>query len=121
MKWEAKLMIHKKESRIGVFFEKNTELIQRIKSIEDARWSQSKQVWHLPDTLVNRERFKVATPLQLSEEKTVQISKFCDWLKSKRYSESTIKTYSEALRSFLLFFNDKPISEITNDDVILYS
>lgn len=121
MKWEAKLMKHKKESRIGVFFEKNADLIQRIKSIEGARWSQSKQVWHLPDTLDNRERFKVATPIQLSEEKTVQITKFCEWLKSKRYSESTIKTYSEALRSFLLFFNEKPIAEITNDDVILYN
>ena len=51
----------------------------------------------------------------------MQIAKFIQWLRSKRYSESTIKTYSEALRSFLIFFRLKPISAIDNDDVIVYN
>ena len=42
-------------------------------------------------------------------------------MRSKRYSESTITTYSEALKSFLIFYREKPISEITNDDVIIYN
>jgi integrase/recombinase XerD len=40
---------------------------------------------------------------------------------SKRYSPNTIQSYSEALKSFLLFFKEKPIAEITNDDVIYYN
>ncbi|MBL0287451.1 MAG: phage integrase N-terminal SAM-like domain-containing protein [Bacteroidetes bacterium] len=43
------------------------------------------------------------------------------WLKSKRYSANTIKTYIEALKSFLLFYNSKPIEEITNEDIIIYN
>ncbi|RZL22016.1 MAG: integrase, partial [Pedobacter sp.] len=41
--------------------------------------------------------------------------------KSKRYAENTIKTYTEALRSFLVFYNTKPIQEIENKDVITYN
>ncbi len=50
-----------------------------------------------------------------------QLEQFKHWLQSKRYSENTIKTYSEALQSFLTFFNQKSVFEITNDDVILYN
>lgn len=121
MKWEAKIIKHKGDNRIAVLFEKDADLIERIKKVNGSRWSQSLQHWHVPDTDENRERFKVITSPKLSEEKTDQITKFCQWLKSRRYSESTIKTYSEALRSFLLFFDEKPVAEITNEDVILYN
>jgi integrase/recombinase XerD len=42
-------------------------------------------------------------------------------MRSKRYSESTITTYSEALKSFLAFYRDKSIIDITNEDVIIYN
>ncbi|MBA0885160.1 tyrosine-type recombinase/integrase [Flavobacterium undicola] len=47
--------------------------------------------------------------------------RFKQWLHSKRYSESTITTYSEALKSFLVFYREKPVAEITNEDVIVYN
>jgi integrase/recombinase XerD len=123
MKWEAKVITHRKEKRIAVYFEKNAELIARIKQVEGARWSQTLGVWHLPDTLENRIRFKIA-PLENtlpSVEGIAQIEKFKQWMRSKRYSESTITTYSEALKSFLIFYRDKAIVDITNEDVILYN
>jgi integrase/recombinase XerD len=123
MKWEAKIIKYKGDTRIAVSFEKKATLIERIKQVEGSRWSQSLRLWHLPDTIDNRIRFQIETPVNntLSEEKIEQITKFCQWLLSKRYSPSTIKTYSEALRSFLLFFDEKPVSEITNEDVVLYN
>ncbi|WP_411377712.1 tyrosine-type recombinase/integrase [Flavobacterium psychrophilum] len=123
MKWQSKIIKYKGTSRIAVSFEKNTILIERIKQIEGRQWSLSLQVWHLPDTIDNRIRFKIETPISRvpSEEKREQIQKFSKWLFSKRYSPSTIKTYTEALQSFLLFFDQKPITEITNQDVIVYN
>ena len=59
MIWTAKIIKHKNDNRIAVYFEKNTELIARIKQIEGARWSQSLLAWHIPDTFENRERFKI--------------------------------------------------------------
>jgi len=123
MYWKAQLITHRKEKRIAVYFEKDAELINRIKQLEGSRWSQTLGVWHLPDTEENRIRFKLFTHTHTipSSEGIVQIEKFKQWMRSKRYSESTITTYSEALKSFLFFHREKPISEITNEDLIVYN
>ena len=123
MNWEAKIITYKKEKRIAVYFEKNTELIVRIKKLPDSRWSQSLGVWHLPYTVENRERFHLIPPSHSipSEEGIEQMKKFIQWLSSKRYSPNTIKTYSEALKSFLVFYREKTIAEINNEDVVIYN
>ena len=123
MNWTAKLIKHRGESRIAIYFEKNPDWIARMKQQEGSRWSQTLGVWHLPDTLENRMKFQIIeTPIKRpSAEGTVQIEKFRYWLLSKRYSENTIKTYTEALKSFLIFYNEKPVAEITNDDVVRYN
>jgi integrase/recombinase XerD len=123
MTWSAKLIKHNSESRIAVYFEKNQDLIARIKQIEGARWSQQKIVWHLPDSPENRLRFNIEPMANSipSIEAIEQIEKFKQWMRSKRYSESTISTYSEALKSFLLFYREKPVVEINNEDVIIYN
>ena len=123
MNWTAKLLTHKKEKRIAVYFEKNAVLIARIKQIDGARWSQTLKAWHLPDTEENRIRFKIAlaTSFLPNLQGVEQIEKFKRWLRSRRYSESTITSYCDALKSFLVFHREKSISDITNDDVIIYT
>ncbi|WP_318640239.1 tyrosine-type recombinase/integrase [Flavobacterium ardleyense] len=123
MEFSAKLITHRGERRIAVFFEKDKRLIARIKEFDDARWSAGKAVWHLPDTVENRNIFKIIQHQETipSLEGIEQISKFKQHLASKRYSENTIKTYCDALRSFFVFYRNKPISEITNEDVIIYN
>jgi integrase/recombinase XerD len=123
MNWEAKTITHRGSKRIAVYFEKNAELIARIKVVEGSRWSQTLAVWHVPDTEENRIRFRLipTTHTIPSMEGMEQIEKFKQWLRSKRYSESTLITYSEALKSFLVFYREKPVAEITNEDVIVYN
>jgi integrase/recombinase XerD len=121
MNWNAKIISHKTEKRIAVYFEKNATLIAQIKQVTGSRWSQTHGVWHVPDTIENRIRFKIPPTPQPSIEGMQQIEKFKQWLRSKRYSHNTIKTYTEALKSFLTFFNTKSVFEITNEDVILYN
>src|SRR5690606_37821671 len=57
----------------------------------------------------------------LSEEAEKALQKFNRWLLSRRYSSNTIKTYMDAMRIFLRFFHDKPISHIDNEDVIRFN
>jgi integrase/recombinase XerD len=123
MVWEAKILTHKKEKRIAVYFKKDADLIARIKQIDGARWSQTLIAWHLPDTDENRIRFKLesASYFLPSVEGIAQIEKFKQWLRSKRYSENTLATYCDALKSFLVFYKDKAIEEIDNADVIVYN
>jgi integrase/recombinase XerD len=51
----------------------------------------------------------------------MELSNFKKHLMSKRYSENTIKTYSDALSLFLRFFHSKPIIDIDNEDLIRFN
>ncbi len=121
MIWEAKIVKHKGESRIAVYFEKNAEWITRFKKLTDARWSNTLKAWHLPDNEANRLRFKLDLPIVLSEIHLQKIAQFKRWLSSKRYSENTIKTYTDALKTFLKYYHNKPIEQITNEDIIAFN
>lgn len=50
-----------------------------------------------------------------------KIESFKYWMKSKRYSQNTIKTYCDNLGVFLRYYSHKDISEISNDDVIQFN
>jgi integrase/recombinase XerD len=121
MNWKAKPVTHHKEQRIAVYFENNTEWNNRIKKLEDAKWSHTLKAWHLPDTEENRKKFKLDLQISLSTIHLKKVEEFKRWLRSKRYSDNTIKTYSDALLSFLKYYHYKSISEIDNEDVIAFN
>ncbi len=121
MNWKAELIIHRNEKRITVLFDKNPDSIARMQQLDDAKWSDSKKIWHVPASEENLLRFKIVPPPVLTLSNIEQIQKFIYWLSSKRYSENTIKRYTEALRTFLLFYTQKPLSEITNEDIIIFN
>ena len=75
MEWSAKIVKHKEESRIAVYFEKRKEYIDRIKKLPDARWSYTLNAWHLPITESNLKQFALSNTL-LHEEKQERIQKF---------------------------------------------
>lgn len=58
-------------------------------------------------------------PLDTAKQHSVEI--YIRYLKSKRYSENTIKTYSEAIQLFLRYFHSKSIEEISNEDIIAFN
>ncbi len=58
---------------------------------------------------------------ELSGESLQKIEEFKLWLNSKRYSDRTIGTYTDALKPFLRYYAHKPIAEITNDDLIKFN
>lgn len=119
--YTAKLIKHKGENRIAITFEKKAELIERFKKLQGAKWSATLKTWHLPDTEGYRQKFKLPAKKQLSTEAQQETEKFVQWLRSKRYSENTIKAYTDAIRIFLLFFSEKALSEIENKDIIIFN
>ena len=58
---------------------------------------------------------------ELSAEAIKKIGEYKYWLKSKRYAESTIGTYIDAIQTFLRYFENKQINEISNDDLIVFN
>jgi len=58
---------------------------------------------------------------ELSEKTIKQIEQFKLWMQQRRYSDNTIKSYIEALVSFLVFYKDKQIEEIDNKDIVHFN
>lgn len=61
---------------------------------------------------------KISAPLELSPETVLRITELKRWMRSKRYSEHTIKTYCDAVGTFLKFHKTKSLSEISNADLV---
>lgn len=138
-------VLHKNEIKLAARFPFNQNLINEIKKIDSVKWSYSQKAWLLPDSeekidelrqvlsdkaIINEEKLKSLSPeierqklllSELSQDKIEKINEFKYWLKSKRYSDSTISTYSEALILFLKFHTKKPIIEIDNNDLIEFN
>ena len=126
------------------------EIFWRLRKMEGAVWDKQNLCWIVPNSsksisqlfqlfrglawidlsqLKNepkvieqmREEKKSIELPTLSETHKTAIDDFKKYLRSKRYSDNTIKTYSEALCTFLRFYHDKPISEIDNNDLIRFN
>lgn len=128
---------HKNMKRICLRFPLDRELIALTRLLPDARWSHNLKAWHIPGSEENEhaiyELFKGKAHLimeksvnetlhkELNTEVREKIMKLKSWMRSRRYSESTINTYTEALTIFLRFNNTKALSEITNEDLITFN
>jgi integrase/recombinase XerD len=121
MKWKAAIVTYRKEKRIAVYFERNAELIERIKKLEGARWSYKLMAWHLPDTDAYRERFKLEPRFILNPQHAIKIENFILWMRSRRMSEQSVEVYADALRTFLSFYNTKAVEDLDNDDLIRFN
>jgi integrase/recombinase XerD len=143
--------IHRGEQRIFLRFGQDPELESLVRLINGRKWSSTHKAWHVAHTPDNLNRiyslFKgkaafnnkekpgshsisadgvknhatVKPKQELSEEVIEKIQKYVLWLRSKRYSKSTIDVYTDALRTFLKFYSSKSLKEISNDDVIRFN
>jgi len=55
---------------------------------------------------------------ELNDEQKIKLNIFKKWLVSKRYAASTIETYTDALKTFLRYYNNTPIEELNNQSLI---
>jgi integrase/recombinase XerD len=142
---------YKGNQHVALRFERNEEFQRFLKSnFPFVRWSQTNKTWHFPYKREHLNSFYLTlkgkvwldfTALQvlkkdsnqgvkatekqnlepLTEKQTLAIHDFTLYLKSKRYSENTIKTYVDALKIFLRYNHSKEIEDITNEDLIVFN
>ncbi len=116
--WSAEIVRRRGVLYIAVKIPKNPEIIERIRQLDGIRWDPKERVWLLPDLPWNRERFGLPQEVMLSEWHQQGLKKFEQYITALRYSENTLKSYSDALRVFLRFHNDKRVSELTEQDIV---
>ncbi len=68
---------------------------------------------------VRKEAIPATLPQQRDEDK-VKLEEFRKWMIHRRYSDSTINTYTGMLGQFLRFIRPKESSEISSDDMVRF-
>lgn len=142
---------HRNNARVFLRFQKDDTATALVRSLPNAQWSATQIAWHVAySETISQQVCDLFYPLgvrvfkkntydsiklpqkpieniiikpiaELNNAARDKIKDFTYWLRSKRYSESTIHTYTESLSTFLKYFNQKSIQEITNDDVIKFN
>ncbi len=137
---------HRNNEVIFIRYQKNDRLIEITKTIEGTRWSKTNRAWYINKDKFNLRDFfiafkgcwldyskvqkpkavnrnqpipksitKVAAPIASNKQ---LIDRYKQWLTHKRYSENTIKTYTEMLSIFAGHMGDMSLSSISNYEVV---
>ena len=137
----------KDQKHIGLKFKYNDDLLHIIRDIPYARWSKTQRLWYLPYSEYNLNVIKTcfkntavvdcealngravvygaALPKlkekrQLTHEQKGLLNNFYKYLRGKRYSKSTMDTYTFFVADFVEFHKDKILKNVTNRDIELY-
>ena len=143
--------LYTNKEKIFINFKYDSATIELVKKIADAKWSQTNKCWYISyyaealqlikstfeakgitikllnkyEDVIKPNHVKIKKPSdalpdlnKVQKEKTNQ---FNYWLKSKRYSGSTIGTYMDSIQIFLRYYSTKNLSEITNEDLIIFN
>lgn len=137
---------HRNDNQILLQFDYNKELIALTWSIPNARWSQTLNSWYIKNTAdnlklifftfkdkayINKRAFFKSTPTKviaakpkrvrlLTQENKDVLNRFYTYLKGKRYSKSTIRTYTFFIADFIEFHNNKALESLNNRDIELF-
>ena len=128
---------HRKNNQLLIKFDYDETLISLVRSVNGTSWSKSLKAWYLINTAENLaiilKLFEGITKIDLSgiskkvgfkrdltpEQKKI-LNNFYLFLKGKRYSQSTIQTYTFFVADFINFHTKTPLKELTNRDVELF-
>ncbi|HXB41917.1 MAG TPA: site-specific tyrosine recombinase/integron integrase [Bacteroidia bacterium] len=141
---------HREAEDILLRYPNDKVLDEAIKKISGVRWTRTHTCWQVAYSVFTINQIKaifdpickidatllkekivskktnpsiVAVPatLVIGDDAKIKMKQFKDWLESRRYSKNTVVTYMDALKSFLRFYSQKPVAEITNEDVIIFN
>lgn len=138
---------HKGKQVLLLKFPYNTTLAALTKQLPGAAWSNTHKAWYtvysmdvlhevkkiftgvaVIDASILKKKLAIlkdAPPdlkgVDLPEETNRRIENFKSWMRSRRYSESTVGTYADALKTFLKYYHDKVIADISNEDIIEFN
>lgn len=145
---EVKRIFHKGNNCLGLFFPFDHALQDIVRPLPGARWSKTNKCWLVDESKgmlfeimrifkdvawINYEELKEkksgelkliapkAEKAELSEEVNGKILKFKYWMRSRRYAEGTIETYTDALKTFFRFFSEKSLQKINNQDIVRFN
>ena len=135
---------HNQTPVVKVVFDFNFKINDQLKATTTARWSRTMNCWYivrnefdLSSFFTNFKDFafvdyaalkvllKPEVPKPVKRDYThrsnLALPKgYCELLKQKRYSESTIKTYAAYFKDFMHYFSESELEKITSYEINAY-
>lgn len=122
---------YRKSERILLYFAYNDTLKNIIKQKFNGLWSSSLKCWHIDYNTENIHKiysvlpkdYRIVNNLKkrdFTKDQKDFLNGFYKYLKGKRYSESTVKTYSLFIADFVDYYKNKNVDEYTNRDIEVY-
>ncbi|MCB4809641.1 site-specific integrase [Tamlana sp. 62-3] len=140
-----KRQYHRKAHQIIINFKFDKTLIQLLRQKTEAKWSKTHRAWYLQnnpenlktiftifkgfasvnaDDIFNKKlpekKFPKKRIRQLNDANRKLLNNFYKYLKGKRYSDSTVNTYSQLVADFVEFYNNEAIETLNNRSVEHY-
>lgn len=125
--WQVSATTIGGKNRLAIRFPYRKDWVDELRSWRGATWDAGLRCWHVQDNPYFRKllgmpllpaAFETTVSTHLAAGAADAIMQFLRFMRSRHYSEQTIKTYTEALRTFFTFFAHKKVEEITHADVI---
>lgn len=136
---------HKGKLYIALDFPFDKKLTDLCKSI-DAQWGKKKGIWYLEHTRENYKKMMAAFrgeawvdlkglhnmqasdltnekfhfEVNLNDEAKEELNTFIRKMKTKRYSDSTVKTYLSMLKRYLTYYNEQLSVDLDDADIVNY-
>jgi len=136
---------HRERFNISISFDFDESIKLHLKKLSGISWSQTHRVFYMESTSENKQRLfqhlnnqgwyvdysalrNMKTPSlqkenlakpELSKETRTILREYVSYLRGKRYSESTVRTYYNFIFQFLEFQKKDPLA-LTNRDVELF-
>ena len=135
--------IHRDRICLFLVFKYNDVILNKIRNLKMFRWSKSKKVWYgdfnedtisiVKRALENEAQFiyddslekKIIIPSNkkkrnISESNKEIIRDYIRFLKGKRYSKSTVRSYFTLIADFIAYIQPIPIDDLTHRNVELF-
>lgn len=137
-------VLHQDNPVVSLVFEKEATLINKVKTLPGARWSQSRKFWYIPkeqfnlsmvfdalqpvayldysalkDSGNNRKNKNVDQTVIPKQEVVIPVE-YENLLEQKRYAENTKSVYLSYFADFIRNFQGRDLSSITKEEINHY-
>lgn len=136
---------HRGAIQIGIEFRYHANFLEHLKKLNGITWSKTHRVFYLPLSAENKKRLFLHLRLagryvdyrelesvpkeagqtglkaqQYSREQKKVMHEYVAYLRGRRYSESSVRTYYTFTLKFIHFIGDRSPASLTNRDVELF-
>lgn len=118
---------HRGKKVIFILFGYDKKLVEQVKKLVGASWSQSKKCWYVLDNKEHRDKFglkqRELTPkqeLKISQGNQQALKRYKDTLVLKGYSPKTIQTYTNEFASLLVILGEKSVESMDGEKLRAY-